>query len=641
MTLPVGWVLAPPIGIDQAAAYAYRAGFRGEGGAIMLAVAVAESGLVPNNRNLNSDDRHTTDRGILQINSYWHREVSDAEADDPAKAFEQGYRISAGGTAFGQWFTYSHGDYKRHLESARAAMRRVQALAGDGHPLPADISLDYPVRGDIVAGAIPASLATAPAPPLTVSAIRVRGQRWELLPFTGRVIGAPLELSVDEASQLTLRIADPAGAGAYLTVGTKFDLGDLRFEVTSVDHGPSGGALEEMTVVAMAAGVEALRMADPVGVPKVWQNTTVSQVLEREAVDAKLRFIGEGGPVYPTLTRLGQADTSQYSTATTTSGESPDRAESDWEFADRMARIEGKWRFEAAGTLYYARPSWLVSKLTRFTVRWRWPVGAGHFTPLEAPTLSVAVDDTRPGRPAGPHSISVLLPRGLADRIRPGMVMLYSGTFGWETKPFGKFFESPVGYLVTSVSIDLLDPGAGVKVQAREAVDPKPVPEDGAAIDPSVTTTTPAIPRSIEISSALDMVTFALAQVGDRYQFGAEADPKDTDPDVFDCSELIQWACAQVGVTFVDGSSNQIAAIAAAGLEIPVATAASLRGALLWAPGHCGISLGDGTHTVEARGRKYGVVVGPITRGRFTRAGRIPGLSYGTGVVSRSTPPLR
>jgi cell wall-associated NlpC family hydrolase len=130
----------------------------------------------------------------------------------------------------------------------------------------------------------------------------------------------------------------------------------------------------------------------------------------------------------------------------------------------------------------------------------------------------------------------------------------------------------------------------------------------------------------------------ALAQTGDDYVFGAEATPDDADPDVFDCSELTQWAAAQVGVTLPDGSWLQYLQLKDQGAVIPVEQAAHTPGALLFSfdreptaaggrPGqaHVAISLGDGT-TIEARGTRYGV--GSWDTGdRFQYAAVIPGLS--------------
>jgi cell wall-associated NlpC family hydrolase len=129
----------------------------------------------------------------------------------------------------------------------------------------------------------------------------------------------------------------------------------------------------------------------------------------------------------------------------------------------------------------------------------------------------------------------------------------------------------------------------------------------------------------------------ALAQTGDSYVFGAEAQPDDPNPTTFDCSELTQWAASRVGVHLPDGSWQQYLQLKEAGAVIPVDQAVHTPGALLFSfdseptpgggrPGqaHVAISLGDG-NTIEARGRAYGV--GSWDAGdRFTYAAIIPGL---------------
>jgi cell wall-associated NlpC family hydrolase len=134
----------------------------------------------------------------------------------------------------------------------------------------------------------------------------------------------------------------------------------------------------------------------------------------------------------------------------------------------------------------------------------------------------------------------------------------------------------------------------------------------------------------------------ALAQTGDPYIFGSEAQAGDPDPDVFDCSELVQWAAGRAGVTLPDGSWLQYLHLDRHGATMSVDQALHTPGALLFsfstAPtagggrpsqAHVAISLGDG-NTIEARGRTYGV--GSWSAGeRFQYAAWIPGISDGTG----------
>lgn len=133
------------------------------------------------------------------------------------------------------------------------------------------------------------------------------------------------------------------------------------------------------------------------------------------------------------------------------------------------------------------------------------------------------------------------------------------------------------------------------------------------------------------------VVAWALTQKGDPYILGAEASPNNPNPPAFDCSELVEWACARAGLTFVDGAYNQFSACKRAGKLISIGEALFTPGALLFVAkcGACGggggnhvaISQGNGK-TIEARGRAYGVGEFPANRKTWTHAGLIPGLNY-------------
>jgi len=117
------------------------------------------------------------------------------------------------------------------------------------------------------------------------------------------------------------------------------------------------------------------------------------------------------------------------------------------------------------------------------------------------------------------------------------------------------------------------------------------------------------------------------------YIFGYEVKLDDPDPEAFDCSELVQWVCAQLGVTpeMPDGARYQLAHCRQHGLEIKMRDALTTPGALLFMGDpahHVAISQGNGK-TIEARGKYWGCGCWAANRPGFTSACLIPGVDYG------------
>jgi cell wall-associated NlpC family hydrolase len=100
--------------------------------------------------------------------------------------------------------------------------------------------------------------------------------------------------------------------------------------------------------------------------------------------------------------------------------------------------------------------------------------------------------------------------------------------------------------------------------------------------------------------------------VGKPYRFGEEVSLKETDPSkisAIDCSELVEWLFAQVGIVVPDGSYNQF--------KVSNPVAGDLRTGDLgfkWIPEthavhHVGVWIGD--TVLEAKGKAWGVVLTP------------------------------
>jgi hypothetical protein len=82
---------------------------------IAYAVMRAESQENPKAIHYNNDSRKTHDRGLFQINSWWHREVSDSCAYNMHCNIKEAYRISSHGTNWNQWYTYTKGNYLQFM----------------------------------------------------------------------------------------------------------------------------------------------------------------------------------------------------------------------------------------------------------------------------------------------------------------------------------------------------------------------------------------------------------------------------------------------------------------------------------------------------------------------------------------------
>jgi hypothetical protein len=98
------------------------AGFPCTGSRIATAVAVAkaESSFRPRITNTVGNTRGI-DRGLWQINSYWHPEVSASCALSASCNARAAARISSKGTSWTQWWTWKNNKHAPFMSQARAA----------------------------------------------------------------------------------------------------------------------------------------------------------------------------------------------------------------------------------------------------------------------------------------------------------------------------------------------------------------------------------------------------------------------------------------------------------------------------------------------------------------------------------------
>lgn len=128
------------ISLSQAITLARNAGFSGTSLVNIVSIALAESGLDANAQNCNNPGG-SCDRGIIQINNYWHSEVTDQCAYDPQCAFKSAYTISQQGSSFQPWTTFTSGAYKQFVNTVQ------QAINGNSNNTP--ITSTTPASGGI------------------------------------------------------------------------------------------------------------------------------------------------------------------------------------------------------------------------------------------------------------------------------------------------------------------------------------------------------------------------------------------------------------------------------------------------------------------------------------------------------------
>ena len=116
----------------EIAAVTREAGFTGLAWTTAVAIVLAESNGDSKAVNEMGNTPPSMDRGLWQLNSYWHSEVSDECAFDPLCSSVEAFRISNGGDDWFSWAAYNAGTYMDYWE-------RAEAVTCGGEPLEEDL----------------------------------------------------------------------------------------------------------------------------------------------------------------------------------------------------------------------------------------------------------------------------------------------------------------------------------------------------------------------------------------------------------------------------------------------------------------------------------------------------------------------
>lgn len=595
---------------EQVAEVAWRAGFRADALTTMVAICGAESGY---DSDALGDTTITTATwgpsvGLAQIRSLNAERGTGSDRDqdanfDPYHNLVAAFHISGGGSNFHPWSTFTNGDYERFLGDAAGPAGTISARGGtpnawtSGPVIPTDDRLQ-PVAG------YAESPVASPGFPVSIRGKALEGR------LDDYVVGGTVDLDVAQVWQIVFVVDDPGlsslWASGIFDLDTAVDTAEIHWQVGALNV-RQGPANEQVEVTCRTAGAEKMKQDRA---PHTEQNVSGFGYVAAEAAKVGLSVTG------------GKVDHSLYATRPSigrnpaNSADPTSRGESAWEAVQRLAGELGAWCWEGGSDqLFFGAPRRFMAELIGFRVVWRPGPGEEHLAPTECPDCRRTNDD--PYRLA---TITVKLPPSRGRQVRPGMRMTLAGVRGFEDS-----------YIVTKVHWEL---DGEVKPVEVTAVTPRdPIPTDVTEQETNPDALAARLAGVGATANALDFVNFALKQAGKPYVFGGAISDEDPDPTSFDCSELVEWAAYQVGVTIRRPSGNQYAACLAAGTTIDVERAYNIRGALLFigAGGdqHVAISLGDGNTTIEAMGRAYGVLRAPNVQSRgFTLAGLIPGMFY-------------
>lgn len=242
--------------------------------------------------------------------------------------------------------------------------------------------------------------------------IRINGVN-QLVEFDEAITNYEASLSNQETAQFTLTIADTGDTllrSRYLQIGYSFDLlrhdGKvlLPLEVAAEESSEAKGG-SVLTVTARARGIQRLKWIKG---PLILNNLTDTAFVKKMCARVGLAVVAQETGGEPHAVGIDK--------------KAGQPAENAWEAIKRLAEKNGYLVFEARNTLYFGKPTWML-------------------TALPGRVLNVAVDDTKRepgilGRPkvrrsaddkGRPVTVTVECTDTLAEQYRPGMVMILRG----------------------------------------------------------------------------------------------------------------------------------------------------------------------------------------------------------------------
>jgi hypothetical protein len=610
----------PTLTAAQVAALVKQVGFPASVHVTMVAISRAESGFrveVVGGPNSNG----SYDRGLFQINDIHgldrNRLTSDAtyNAQAAKKIYDsQGLRA---------WSVYNSGAYKQYEAEARQGVAQAAPATGSVVTPGTDAAAATGSTGVTYGGPGPQLTNAGVGQPLDAAAPREGGIG------VVKILGATLEGDIGSSI-----IGEPQWSAGVTTVphlqltaidedyvllakglwrtGSRIQWSDLdlRIDTLTMTPGSHGTGQAEMScvddIVYALMNLTGARTASGISATE-W----IARELSECGIDPNRYFLGESVPTQSEIARdvddqSGQAGDGQKASA--------------WTTIVRLAKELGKHVFISGRRLVFGSAAFAMQWTAEGPLKLGYHVASDSERFTTYPTTTVQSISSR----SGVLQVTGRVPHNRAPFFRPGVPVNLTAVPGAVSG--GDIRRM----MVWSVDHTLVNDTDGAEIVLVEPVDPPPEPpqqQTSAAVNGSPTGS--GTSGSNYSSTAAQVVALCLQQVGKQYIYGAEAAASEVNPRAFDCSELIEWACARIGINprFPDGTDAQEAHCARNGTMISVASAVGIKGALLFQPGHVALSLGDGS-TVEAMNSQRGVTKGNANNRGWTKAARIPGCSY-------------
>lgn len=589
----------------------------------MVAIARAESGFrVEVINTLNSNG--STDYGLFQINSVHgfdqRRLTSDAAFNTScAKRIYDSQGLRA-------WSVYNSGRYQQFVNEARQGVAQAAGVSGSpvlpGSSSNADTQerekgVTYgPPGPQYVNAGVGTPLAAAeeangPLAGLKMMGTQVGGD------FSSTIIGAPaFEAGIEMVPNLSFSIADPnagnfVGLNNIFVQGTRVQYQDLDLRLDTVALVPGAHSTGQVDTHAIDDIVFALmKLTGPRSSSGISASEWIAQELQLCGIDPGRYLLAESVPSQSEIIRDVADQSGQAG-----SGQNP----SAWTTIVRLGKELGKRVFISGRRLVFGSSAFAMRWTAPGPLRLSWYELEQSERFLSLPTsrfLSV-------GDRSSVIELTGRIPLNRAKFFRPGVPVIVRsvpsvviGDQGWK-----QFMVSHVAHLLGTDT-------DGADITLVEPVDPPPQPPtttsagaNGGSTSNGSTTSGGGADGQVD-----QFVALCLQQAGKSYVFGAEASPSEPNPRAFDCSELVEWACARVGISpkFPDGTDAQEAHCRRNGTLLSVSAAVNTKGALLFQQGHVAISLGNGS-TIEAMNPSRGVTKGNANGRGWTTGAKIPG----------------